>query len=146
MAVANHIRPFEVPPPPGKRVGTSRVRARELSAGTVLVTASGEIDAASATDLCDKIEWYAAGYRQLILDLSDVDFFGTAGYSLLNRLHARCVRAAVDWVLVPGSEVQRLLRVCDPDGILPTAANIVSAVAWLTRTSHRIAQLRRVVR
>ncbi|HPX38553.1 MAG TPA: STAS domain-containing protein [Mycobacterium sp.] len=146
MVIANHIRSVEVPPLPGTRVGTTPVRARELSAGTVLVTASGEIDASSATDLCDKIEWYAAGYRQLILDLSDVDFFGTAGYSLLHRLHARCVRAAVDWVLVPGAEVQRLLRVCDPDGILPTAANIVSAVASLTRTSHRIAQLRRVVR
>ncbi|HPX37317.1 MAG TPA: STAS domain-containing protein [Mycobacterium sp.] len=122
------------------------MRARALSVGTVLVTASGEVDAASAADLCDKIEWYAAGYRQLILDLSDVDFFGTAGYSLLHRLHARCVRAAVDWVLVPGSEVQRLLRVCDPDGILPTAANIVSAVASLARTSHRIAQRRNVAR
>jgi hypothetical protein len=42
-------------------------------------------------------------------------------------------------VLVPGSEVERLLRVCDPDGIMPTAPNIVSAVAVLARshTSHR---------
>jgi hypothetical protein len=49
-------------------------------------------------------------------------------------VHSRCARAGVDWVLVAGPEVDRLLRVCDPDGILPTAPNIVSAVATLARS------------
>lgn len=142
MLVANYSRCVEAPPQPGTRGVTDQVRSRELSETTVLVAASGEIDASTASDLCVKIERRAAGYRQLVLDLSDVDFFGTAGYSLLHRLHSRCSRASVDWVLVAGPEVQRLLRVCDPDGMLPTAANIVSAVATLARSPRRATTLR----
>lgn len=142
MLVVNYHRCAEAPPQPGRREVNARVHSRELSETTVLVTASGEIDAASASDICAAIERQAAGYRQLVLDLSAVDFFGTAGYSLLHRLHSRCAHAAVDWVLVAGTEVQRLLRVCDPDAVLPTAANIVSAVAALARRPHRITQLR----
>ncbi|MGI9142346.1 MAG: STAS domain-containing protein [Fluviibacter sp.] len=146
MLVANDNRCVEAPPQPGRRGAPDRVRSRELSDTTVLVAAAGEIDASTASDLCARIERHAAGYRQLVLDLSEVDFFGTAGYSLLHRLHSRCSRAAVNWVLVAGPEVQRLLRVCDPDGMLPTAANIVSAVAALSRSPHRITQLRNVLR
>lgn len=110
------------------------VRVRELSATTVLIAAFGEIDAASAAGLSERIEDHLGGYRQLVLDLSRLEFFGTAGYSVLHRVHSRCARAGVDWVLVPGPEVQRLLRVCDPDGIMPSAPNIVSAVAALARS------------
>jgi len=110
------------------------VRVRELSATTVLVAAYGDIDAASATQLSESIELHTDGYRQLVLDLSRLTFFGTAGYSVLHRVHSRCLPAAVEWVLVPGKEVERLLRVCDPDRILPTAPNIVSAVATLARS------------
>lgn len=141
MLVANYHRSVEVPPQQGGREVNSQVRSRELSETTVLVTVSGEIDAASAVNTRVAIERHAAGYRQLVLDLSAVAFFGTAGYSLLHRLHSRCAHAEVDWVLVAGTEVQRLLRVCDPDAILPTAGNIVSAVAALARRPHRITQL-----
>jgi anti-anti-sigma factor len=110
------------------------VRVRELSATTVLVAAIGEIDAASASTLSENVQRHLPGYRQLVLDLSRLEFFGTAGYSALHRVHSLCARAGADWILVPGPEVERLLRVCDPDGILPSAPNIVSAVAALARS------------
>lgn len=134
MLVAHTAHHVAIPRPAGSQSGPNLVRARELSANTVLVAAFGEIDAATATDLSEAIERHVSGYRQLVLDLTHLEFFGTAGYSVLHRVHSRCARAAVDWVLVPGKEVQRLLRVCDPDGILPTASNIVSAVATLARS------------
>ena len=144
MLVVNHIRAGDSPPHlPG---GKDLVRSRELSRSTVLVTVSGEVDASTAAKLCARIEREVAGYRQLVLDTSEVEFFGTAGYSLLHRLHSRCAGAAVDWVLVAGPEVQRLLRVCDPDGMLPTSANIVSAVATLARGSQQVNQLRNGLR
>jgi len=118
------------------------IRARELSDSTILIAAVGEIDADTATGLSERIERYIGAYPQVIVDFSRLAFFGTAGYSVLNHLHARCARTGVDWVLVPGPEVARLLRVCDPDGILPTAPNIVSAVAALTRLPHRTPHLR----
>lgn len=133
MLVARHANALRIPRTAVK-AGAGVVRARELSASTVLVSAVGEIDAASATDLSETIEQHLGGYRQLVLDLSRLSFFGTAGYSVLHRVHSRCLRSAMDWVLVPGKEVDRLLRVCDPDGILPTAPNIVSAVAALARS------------
>lgn len=138
MLVANNAIPLAIPRaiprPAAPPTGPDPVRARELSATTVLIAAFGDIDAASAADLSERIEHHLPGYRQLVLDLSRLEFFGTAGYSVLHRVHSRCARAGVEWVLVPGPEVQRLLRVCDPDGILPTAPNIVSAVAALARS------------
>lgn len=142
MLVANDNPRSESPPDPGRPAAMAPVRSRELSERCVLITASCDIDASTAPDLCAIVQRHATGYRQLVLDLSAVEFFGTAGYSLLHRMHTRCARAAIDWVVVAGPEVQRLLRVCDPDGILPTASNIVSAVATLAR----ITQLRNGLR
>ena len=134
MLVASNAIPLAVPRTTPISAAPEPVRARELSATTVLVAAFGEIDAASAGGLSENIENHLTGYRQLVLDLSRLEFFGTAGYSVLHRVHSRCARTGVDWVLVPGTEVERLLRVCDPDGMLPTAPNIVSAVAALARS------------
>ena len=134
MLVANNAIPLAVRRPANSPSQPDLIRTRELSASTVLVAAFGEIDAAGAAGLSERIEAHLDGYRQLVLDLSRLDFFGTAGYSVLHRVHSRCARAGVGWVLVPGPEVERLLRVCDPDGIMPTAPNIVSAVAALARS------------
>lgn len=140
MVIANNAVPVEIPRRVRPRAHPEPVRVRELSATTVLLAALGEIDATSADRLSTCIEAHLPGHRQLVLDLTRLEFVGTAGYSVLHRVNARCARAGIDWVLVPGREVARLLRVCDPDGILPTAPNIVSAVATLARanaTRHR---------
>lgn len=134
MFVADSAVPLAIPRTSTAGAAPEPVRVRELSATTVLVAAFGGIDAANAGGLSERIDRHLAGYRQLVLDLSRLEFFGTAGYSVLHRVHSRCARTGVDWVLVPGSEVQRLLRICDPDGVLPTAPNIVSAVATLARS------------
>lgn len=135
MLIANNSGPLAIPRQVLRRTQYDLVHSRELSATTVLVTAHGEIDAATAPVLAENIERNLPGYRQLVLDLSRLEFFGTAGYSVLHQVHNRCAYSGMDWVLVPGSEVERLLRVCDPDGLLPTAPNIVAAVAALARSS-----------
>lgn len=139
MLVANNSSAVAIPRQVLRRTQSDLVRCRELSATTVLLTAYGEIDAATAPRLGENIERNLPGYRQLVLDLSRLEFFGTAGYSVLHRVHKRCAYSGMDWVLVPGSEVERLLRVCDPDGSLPTTPNIVAAVAALAR--HRTGRL-----
>lgn len=127
--------------PVGGRAEDATIRTRELGSTTVQLTVTGEIDAATSTDLFTRIESRLRGYHQLVLDLSHVDFFGTAGYTTLHRLQVYCSRASIDWVVIAGHEVRRLLRVCDPDGLFPTADNIVSAVAALARGPHRTPQL-----
>lgn len=143
MTVADNVTPLPAVGTPGGRRET--VRARELSAAAVLIAAFGAIDAASAGETSGRIEHHLSGYRQLVLDFSRLDFFGTAGYSVLHRVSSRCRRLGMDWVLVPGPEVERLLRICDPDRLLPTAPNIVSAVAGLARQDH-VVPLRRTGR
>lgn len=122
---------------------TSGIRCRELGPDTLLVVVSGDVDAAVAPGLLDRITTSASGYRQLVLDVSRVDFFGTAGYALLQQLGRYCARCSLDWVAVIGPEVHRLLRACGPagcevSGVFPTATNIVSAVAALARGPHRV--------
>lgn len=141
MLVGKNTRPLTVARPTAERRERQPLRARELGDRTVLLAVTGDIDAATASGLFDDLEMQVQGYRQVVLDLSGVEFVGAAGYSLLHRLHVHCTRASIDWVVVTGIEAQRLLRVCDPDGIFPTAANIVSAVAALARGPHRTSQL-----
>ena len=141
MLVGKNTRPLTVARPTAERRERQSIRARELGDRTVLLAVTGDIDAATASGLFDDLEMQVQGYRQVVLDLSGVEFVGAAGYSLLHRLHVHCTRASIDWVVVTGIEAQRLLRVCDPDGIFPTAANIVSAVAALARGPHRTSQL-----
>lgn len=147
MLVADNVTPLPIISTPGGRSVQNRgpvgpIRVRELSATTLLIAAFGAIDAANAGEVSGSIERHLSGYWQLVLDFSRLDFFGTAGYSALHRVYSRCRRVGVDWVLVPGPEVERLTRICDPDMILPTAPNIVSAVAALAR-NHSSAPRRR---
>lgn len=139
MLVAKYARTGIHPAP--ERLG---LEVRELSPSTAVVLVSGEIDASIETSLLEGIVATIGRHRQLVLDLSHLHFFGTAGYSALHRLNSHCARAGVDWVLISGPEVQRLMRLCDPDGIFPTASNIVSAVASLARGPHRTPLLRSV--
>jgi anti-anti-sigma factor len=137
MSAAISSEPVAAPRPGVRHAQRGQFRSRELSQTTVLVAAVGEVDAANSADLFGFIEDHVAGYQQLVLDLSPLDFFGTDGFSALHTVNVRCARRGVDWVLVPGPAVSRVLRVCDPEGTLATAGNIVSAVAVLARGPHR---------
>ncbi|MCI4673958.1 STAS domain-containing protein [Candidatus Mycolicibacterium alkanivorans] len=141
MTVAITLGPVSVSRAGQTRTERSLFRARELSVTTVLVVALGEIDAANSAELRSFVEDHVAGYQQLVLDLSRLDFFGTDGFSALHAVNVRCSRRGIDWVMVPGPEVSRALRVCDPEGSLPIATNIVSAVAALARGPLRQLQL-----
>lgn len=108
-------------------------RALKLSAATVLMTGLGAVDAAGVKQLAERIDRNLRGYRQLVLDLSRIEHVSPEGYALLDHVNIRCARTGVDWVLVPGPAVDRLLHLCDPAAAIPIAPNIVSAVATLAR-------------
>jgi anti-anti-sigma factor len=141
MSAAITSEPVAVSRQGRHRTERGMFRVRELSETTVLIAAAGDIDAANSAELRAYIEDHLGGYRQLVLDLSRLDFFGTDGFSALHTVNVRCSRRGIDWIMVPGPEVSRVLRVCDPEGALATATNIVSAVAALARGPHRRLQL-----
>jgi anti-anti-sigma factor len=102
---------------------TARFTA-EWGPSLVVVTAHGELDASNANHLADYVERCAAHCKSIILNLSGLEFFGTAGFSALHTINVRCAGADVRWAVVPGKAVSRLLRICDPDNTLPLAESM----------------------
>lgn len=105
---------------------TARFSAEESASG-VVITALGELDASNAGELAQFVERCAADCKSVIVDLSRVEFFGTAGFSALHTINIRCAGADVRWVVVPSQAVSRVLRICDPDNALPIAESLADA-------------------
>ncbi|MCV7409352.1 sulfate transporter [Mycobacterium florentinum] len=97
---------------------TAQFSALSSASGTV-ITVDGELDAANSDQLAVYAAHRARHAGRVILDLRELDFIGTAGFSALHRINVVCSGAQVSWAMVPSPAVGRLLRVCDPDGTLP---------------------------
>ncbi|BDB40842.1 MULTISPECIES: STAS domain-containing protein [Mycobacterium] len=89
----------------------------EASSG--VVTARGELDAANSDQFAQYVARCARHCRWLVVDLTDLDFLGTAAFSALHRINVECSANDTTWAMVPSRAVSRLLRICDPDGTLP---------------------------
>jgi anti-anti-sigma factor len=90
-----------------------------------VITAHGEIDASNATRLADYVQHCVAHCPSVIVvDLSSLEFFGTAGFSALHLINVRCAGANLRWAVLPGKAVSRLLRICDPDNTLPLVKSV----------------------
>lgn len=121
------------PPAPSPPRARARFDRSEVGSSTVLITVDGEIDAANALSLGKYVEADLESTSRLVLDLRGLSFFGTQGFSILHRINVMCSRYAVNWVVVPGAEVDRLLRMCDPDSCLTVADTLDEAVAVATK-------------
>jgi hypothetical protein len=75
--------------------------------------------------------------RGLILDLRDLDFFGTDGFSALHRVSVCCADPGIGWAVVPSEAVSRVLRIGDPQGLLPAASTVEAAMAIIQSQPHR---------
>jgi len=95
-----------------------RLRTDWHSATVVRISATGEVDASNHDELARYVFRHGANSRRLIVDLSDVDFFGVEGFSTLRLISQRCVTAEVAWTLVPSPAVTRVARICDPQRAL----------------------------
>ncbi|MGE2715582.1 STAS domain-containing protein [Mycolicibacterium litorale] len=131
------FRPDPSAPEAPQRCGRAVFSIKSPSPTLSVMTAAGEVDATNGRDLGRYVERHTATASQLIVDLSGVSFFGSQGFSALHYMSVSCARIDVDWVIVPGREVRRLLRICDPQGELPLADSVESARARLERVSRR---------
>jgi len=116
---------------------TARLANRRLRSSVAVITAHGHIDASNA----DTVTEYTLGHlmrcRGLILDLCGLDFFGTEGFSALHRVSVCCARAGIAWAVVSGEAVCRVLRIVDPQGLLPAASTVEAAMAIVKDQPHR---------
>src|SRR6185437_10849873 len=110
-------------PPPAWENHSARFSAR-WEEDRVVITADGELDASNATQFADYFDLCIADSTPLVVDLSGLEFFGTAGFSALHLINVRCAGANLRWAVVPSKAVSRLLRICDPDHALPLIASV----------------------
>jgi anti-anti-sigma factor len=112
---------------------TAQFSATWGASGTV-ITVDGELDAANSDQLAVYVQRNSHRAKRVILDLRELNFIGTAGFSALHRINVVCSGEHLSWTMVPSPAVTRLLRVCDPDGTLPvttaTAEPLLASVAW----------------
>jgi len=126
-------------PPPAWENHSARFTA-EWTPSRVVITAHGELDASNASQLADYVESCIAHSASVIVDLSSLEFFGTAGFSALHLINVRCAAADLRWAVLPGKAVTRLLRICDPDNTLPLVQS-VDATPDADAQSSRLFQL-----
>ena len=103
---------------------TARLEIRRLKSSVAVISAHGEIDVSNADTLAEYTLGHVTGCRGLILDLRGLDFFGAKGFWALHEVSAGCARAGIGWALVPSAAVSRVLRICEPQGRLPTASTL----------------------
>jgi anti-anti-sigma regulatory factor len=77
-----------------------------------VITVVGDIDAANTSRLLDYTLNKVLLCRRMILDLSHVGFFASDGYWMLKTLESRCVLADIEFNLVTGGRVGRVLQIC----------------------------------
>lgn len=125
-----------------QRTGRAVFSAQELADGRMLIAVRGDVDATNCHELGRFVHRHIRVSKQLILDLTAVDFFGSQGFTALYYASVQCARRDVDWMIAGGRTVLRILRICDPDQDLPLAADIAAAYARLdhiTKTRHAVA-------
>jgi len=108
---------------------TARLASRRLRWSVAVISAHGDIDACNADTLTQYTVGHLLRCRGLILDLRDLDFFGTEGFSALHRVSVCCARAGRGWAAVSGEAVARVLRIGDPQGLLPAVSTVEAAMA-----------------
>jgi anti-anti-sigma factor len=120
---------------------TATFTTRRLEPSVTVITARGDLDASNSQDFVDYALRDADGTERLALDLTGLEFFGTAGFSALHTLNVRCASTGVEWVLVPSNAVSRVMKICDPDSTLPVAATMPAGLAHLRADQRRLLQL-----
>jgi anti-anti-sigma factor len=116
-----------------QRCGRATFALRHPSSTRVAVAVVGDIDAVNGRALGRYVERHTRISQQLVLDLRAVDFCGTHAFTALYYVSVHCARSDVDWMIVGSHPVRRLLSICDPEGELPLADDLPSALARLDR-------------
>ena len=134
MTIASTVQLHQVHLPSAdeiQRCGLAVFSAQNLDAARVLVAVTGDVDATNSHGLGRFVQRHTRVSKQLILDLTGVDFFGSQSFTALYYASVQCARRDVDWMIVGGRTVRRILRICDPDDELPVVGDIGAALARL---------------
>jgi anti-anti-sigma factor len=112
-----------------------RMSAGRVSSCTVIAV-RGEVDAANARELSAFATDNLEGCCQLLVDLSELTFFGTEGLSALHKINAACLQRGIPWLIVAKAHVSRMLRICDPADALPKVGSATDGMAMMDKSRH----------
>jgi len=108
---------------------------------TAVVAVRGELDAANGAQFVEFALSNSEDTDRLVIDLSGLTFFATAGFTAMHTLNVQCVGEEIRWALVPSAAVVRLLRICDPDSALPICSDVADALTTVHNEAPRLLQL-----
>ena len=120
-------------PDESQQCGRAAFEVQHLAPARVHVAISGDVDATNRQALGRFVERHTRASKQLVLDLSSVDFFGSQGFTALYYVSIQCARRDVDWVIVGNRDVHRILRICDAEAELPVVGDLDAALVRLDR-------------
>jgi anti-sigma B factor antagonist len=125
-----------IDPPPAPRFRAFHIDERHVDGATVLVV-SGTVDMATAPELTRRVGTaLRAAPRELVLDLTEVDFLATAGMSVIMEAHR--VRGDADLpmrVVARGPATVRPMQLLGIDGLLDLHPTVESALAPEAQTA-----------
>lgn len=90
------------------------------AAGVELLVLGGELDVGTAPAAATRIEELAGQSARIVLDMSPVDFFDSAGVRLLDRLARDCAKrgGGLRIAAPPGNRARRVLELVGMSGPL----------------------------
>lgn len=101
---------------------------RMLESTVAVITVNGELDFTNVAELVDTVTRVADDRSRIVLDLSGVEFFGSAGFAALHMLSERCTAHGTPCVVVPSRSVNRVVEICDTDTAVPLRATLAEAL------------------
>ncbi|WP_155769549.1 STAS domain-containing protein [Mycobacterium asiaticum] len=113
-----------------------RAQCRHLA---TVIKIRGEIDAVNIDQVAEYVRRFVLSDSPIVLDLSDLSHFSSAGISLFCVLDEECRAAGVEWTIVANPAVKALLG--EPE-TFPVARSVPAALRHL---SDAIAWRRRQV-
>jgi anti-anti-sigma factor len=103
-----------------------------VQGGATIVQIGGEIDACNGDQLSENVFRYAATASALVVDATAVDFCSLKGLRDLMDLDQHCHDSGIQWALIAGGPLRRLLEVTGVKSTLPVADSVSTALQSLT--------------
>lgn len=105
----------------------ARVRAqyRHLA---IIVTVSGALDSENVDEISRYSRRFILQDKPFVLDLGDVDYFSAQSVTLLQQIDEDCRTAGLEWALVAGPLVSRVLRIVNDENAFPFEESVHAAL------------------
>ncbi len=130
MTVSIDSAPSGYPPrhgSPAFECAGAQLRAQCRHLATVL-TISGAVDLNNIDQVSDYTRRFILTDKPFILDLRGVDYFASEAVAFLHGIETVCRASGMEWALVPGTVVGRVLHIVDEEASFPAVASVHEAL------------------